>query len=115
MAGGRDIVPFEAEGPTSPLSSCSDADIGWIESLLHRRSDFDVVLRGMLMLDVGSVKRLMDVPLTGMAILDAGSAGPPRSGKLFGCLDRDCRKVPLVFLMELVLWGISMLDFGCGA
>ncbi len=46
---------------------------------------------------------LMDVDLTGMAILDAGSVEPPRSGELFGCLDRDCRKVPMVFLMEVVL------------
>jgi len=70
----------------------------WIELLLYRRSDFDISLFGMLMLE-----GLMDVDLTGMAILDAGSVEPPRSGELFGCLDRDCRKIPIVFLMEVVL------------
>ena len=51
----------------------------------------------------------MDAPLTGMV----GSVEPARSGKQFGYFDRDDRKVPLVFfLIELVLLGISMLDFG---
>ncbi len=46
---------------------------------------------------------LMDVDLTGMAILDAGSVEPPRSGELFSYLNKDCRKVPMVFLIEVVL------------
>ncbi len=46
---------------------------------------------------------LIDIDLTKITILDAGSVEPPKSDKLFNYLDRDCRKIPMIFLMKVVL------------